>query len=340
MLELRKQQAELEKKMLSLKLELEVERTRFSESEEADFDEYDVMKRVDTRPNTREDLVDLPASSLVKVFQEAKRIFLEGSLDPASASSSISVDKIRTAPTRNRREISRDAERLLEEIKNLPPTELKLTKPMRVSAAQHQAEIIRRNRLPAFGHASIKTGSSKEHCSTDIPTALVAPSVAVYPLPIDKVQSFDDVLHELGVPHLTNPKGQEQPLYMADCRIVSQTLLKDLIIKRAKILVTKKESTKVDSGTQTFVTYVGKQHVAGCVNCTSREDHSKDCSLPYHPGFCRVCGANGFDTNDCIYPHGIEHEQALGRCPGCSRDLSLYCPECPDCNIRYRWLVD
>ena len=192
---LRKQQAELEKKMLSLKLELEVERTRFPESEEADFDEYYVMKEVDTSPTKREDLVDLPTSPLVKVLQEAKRIFLEGSLETASASSSISVDKIRTPPARNRREISRDAERLLEEIKNLPPSELKPTKPTRVSAAQLQAENIRRNRLPASGHSSIMTGSGKEHCSIDIPTALVAPSVAVYPLPVEKVQSFDDVLH-------------------------------------------------------------------------------------------------------------------------------------------------
>ena len=127
---------------------------------------------------------------------------------------------------------------------------------------------------------------------------------------------------------------------MADCRIVSQTLLKDLIMKRAKILVTRKESAKIDRGTQTFVTYVGKQHVAGCVNCKSRKHHFKNCSLPYRPGFCRVCGADGFDRSDCIYPHGIEHEQALGRCPGCSRDLSLYWPECPDCNVRYRGLVE
>ena len=261
--------------MLSLKLELEVERTRFPEPEESNFDECDTVKRIDTSQDTREDLVDLPASSLAKVLQKAKRIFLEDSLHSAAASSSDSVDKIRTASARNRREISRDAERLLEEIKNLPPPELKLTKPTRVSAAQLQAENIRRNRLPASSHSSIKTGSGKEHCSTDIPTALVAPSVAVYPLPIEKVQSFDDVLQELGVPHLTSPKGQEQPLYMADCRIVSQTLLKDLIMKRAKILVARKESTKVDRGTQTFVTYVGKQHVAGCVNCKYRDTISK-----------------------------------------------------------------
>ena len=173
--------------MLSLKLELEVERTQFPESVESNFDECDTVKRVDTSQDTREDLVDLPASSLAKVLQEAKRIFLEGSLDSAAASSSNSVDKIRTATARNRLEISRDAERLLEEIKNLPPPELKLTKPTRVSAAQLQAENIRRNRLPASEHSSIKTGSGKEHCSTDIPTALVAPSVAVYPLPIEKV---------------------------------------------------------------------------------------------------------------------------------------------------------
>ena len=140
LLELRKQQAELEMKMLSLKLELEFERARFPESEETDFDEHDATERVDTSPTTREELVDLPASSLVKVLREAKRIFLKVSMDSASASSSNPVDKIRTATTRNRREISRDAERLLAEIKNLSPHELKLTKPMRVCAAQLQAE--------------------------------------------------------------------------------------------------------------------------------------------------------------------------------------------------------
>ena len=62
--------------------------------------------------------------------------------------------------------------------------------------------------------------------------------------------------------------------------------------------------------------------------------------MPYRPGFCQICGADGFDTTDCIYPHGIEHEYALGRCAGCSRDLSLYCPECPDCNIRYADIID
>ena len=160
-LELKKQQAELEKKMLSLKLELEVERTRFPESEDFNFDECDTVKRVDTSQDTREDLVDPPTSSLVKVLQEAKRIFLESSLDIASVSSSTSFDKVRIPPTRNRREISSDAERLLEEIKNLPPPELKLTKPTRVSAAQLQAENVRRNRLPASGHSSIKSGSGR-----------------------------------------------------------------------------------------------------------------------------------------------------------------------------------
>lgn len=30
----------------------------------------------------------------------------------------------------------------------------------------------------------------------------------------------------------------------------------------------------------------------------------------------------------------------LGNCAGCSRSLELYCPECPDCNIRHEGIVD
>ena len=57
---------------------------------------------------------------------------------------------------------------------------------------------------------------------------------------------------------------------MVNCRIIIPALLKYLIIKRAKILVSKMEATKIDRGTQPFVTYVGKQHVASCVNYKSR----------------------------------------------------------------------
>ncbi|XP_071568752.1 uncharacterized protein [Temnothorax nylanderi] len=160
------------------------------------------------------------------------------------------------------------------------------------------------------------------------------------PLPLAKMPSFDKVRKELGVPELPDATGGKTPLYFADCRIISEGMLKDLIIKRAKLLVERMQSTKVDRGTQTFVTSVGKKHVAGCVNCRSKEHHFKDCRLPYRPGFCQVCGADGFDTDDCVYPHGIEHELALNRCPGCATDLSLYCPECPDCNIRYGDIVD
>lgn len=96
----------------------------------------------------------------------------------------------------------------------------------------------------------------------------------------------------------------------------------------------------VDRSTQTYVTQVKKQTGHGCINCRSREHGFRECLLPYRPGFCTICGADGFDTLDCIFPHGIEHEIALGRCPGCSREEYLYCPECPDCNIRHAGLID
>ena len=85
----------------------------------------------------------------------------------------------------------------------------------------------------------------------------------VKPLRLKQAPSFDDVLKELGVPELVNPKDNEQPLYLADCQIVSQTLLKNIIKKRAEFLVARTESTKIDRGTQTFVSTAGKQYVAG-----------------------------------------------------------------------------
>lgn len=89
-----------------------------------------------------------------------------------------------------------------------------------------------------------------------------------------------------------------------------------------------------------FVAYVQKQHVASCINCRMRKHHFRECRLAYWPGSCQICGAEAFDTTDCIYPHGIEHKQALGRCPGCSRDINRYFTEFLDCNVRHKGLVD
>lgn len=46
------------------------------------------------------------------------------------------------------------------------------------------------------------------------------------------------------------------------------------------------------------------------------------------------------NTDDCIYPYGIEYERTLGRCSGYSTDLKVHCPECPDCDIGYGDIVD
>lgn len=241
-----------------------------------------------------------------------------------------------TKPTR----ISTEVHSLIREIEDLARPNLKLSRTQRVSSAQIYAENVTRKRIDTKIHPLEKVGSGAVKRSVDDPMALIAPSVTVKPLVLDHVPSFDEVVRELGVPELLASQGQRPPLYIADCRILSQDLLKKLVNKRAEHLVSRLESTKVSRGTQTFVSQAGKQHVAGCVNCRSRDHHFSECQLPFRPGFCQICGAEGFDTLDCIYPHGIEHEMALGRCPGCARDLSLYCPECPDCNIRYAGLVD
>lgn len=172
------------------------------------------------------------------------------------------------------------------------------------------------------------------------PGAMLAPSTKVGPMPLGKMPPFDTVLEERGVPPLMKATGSKPPLYFADCRIITQELFKSIVTKRAEYLIKKMESNKVDQGPQTFITHIGKQHMAGCVNCRSKEHSFKACKLPFRPGFCKICGAEGFNEEDCIYPHGVEREIALGRCAGCGRDLSLYCPECPDCNIRYEGLVD
>lgn len=71
------------------------------------------------------------------------------------------------------------------------------------------------------------------------------------------------------------------------------------------------EGTKFDRRSQTFVSCVGKQHYSVCVNYNSRKNHFRDCKFLYRPGFCRVCGPT-----------------------------SLFCPECPDCNIRNQGILD
>lgn len=160
-------------------------------------------------------------------------------------------------------------------------------------------------------------------------------------LPFDKIPRFQEVVKELGVPQPVNHRCKEQPTSLAEYRIVSQSLLKDIIKKkRAEIFVKKMETTKFVRGTQTLVSCVAKQHIIGCVNYRSRKQHVRECKLAHRPGFCHICGADGFDTDDCIYPHVIEHEYALGGSPGCSRGLSLFCPEYPDCNIRTKgWMI-
>ena len=83
-MELRKQQAELEKKMLSLKFELEVEQTRFSGPEKTDFDESDVMHGINTASTRHEEYADVSASSLRKPSRTKKAVFLYIGFDPPS----------------------------------------------------------------------------------------------------------------------------------------------------------------------------------------------------------------------------------------------------------------
>ncbi|KAK0158027.1 hypothetical protein PV327_011262, partial [Microctonus hyperodae] len=194
-----------------------------------------------------------------------------------------------------------EVSKLLEAINSMLPPKIKLTLPTRIIPNQIQAKNQKRSRLRnLLKERQFSAGLGRKLHSTDDPKAVVAPSVTAEPLPLAEIPEF----------------------------------------KRARFLLEKLDAKKVDRGTQTYVTHVGKRFVAGCVNCRTGTHELQDCKLPLRPGFCHVCGADGFDTDDCIYPHGIEHERILGRCAGCSRDSSLYCPECPDCNIRYEGLVD
>lgn len=237
-------------------------------------------------------------------------------------------------------DIKVEVAQLLQCIQDYPFPKFRLGKSTIMTQQQLENENQRRRRDPAPGHPTGMSSTGRKLTLADLTGTEVAPSVRVDPLPLGKIPNFDEVLNELGVPALVNVQGATKPLYIVDCRILTESLVKDLINKRAQTLLKKLESTKVDKGTQTYVVGVAKQYVAGCVNCKSRGHHFKECPMPFSPGFCRICGAVGFDYQDCPYPHGIEHELALDRCTGCSCHQSLYVAECPDCNIRWEGLVD
>ncbi|KAK0169319.1 hypothetical protein PV328_012207 [Microctonus aethiopoides] len=237
------------------------------------------------------------------------------------------------------RPTSIEAINLIKEIRSRSPPRIKFGKTTRVTAAQLHAENVKRGRIPKEKKELEKLeGANRPRLTTDDPNAQLAPSVAVLPAAY-KPPTFKEFLGELGL----EKEVQEhpgRPLYFVECRMLSEDALKDLIRKRAEMLYERKDSQTVTRGTQTYVSVAGKLRVQGCVNCRSRTHHARECTLPYRPGFCQICFADGFDTKDCIYPHGIEHETALGLCAGCGQDLSLYCPECPDCNVRYKDIVD
>lgn len=237
-------------------------------------------------------------------------------------------------------EVSAEALQLINEIRNRKPPKIEIKNTIRVSPFQINVENKRRNRIPDV--KPMLNNNRQPISMADLKDSVVAPSVKVDPLPImiNDIPTFQEVMEELGMPKLIDRENKSQPLYMVDCRILSEKLLKNLITKRAEIFLKKLESGRVDRGTQTFVSTTGKQRSAACVTCKSRDHHFIDCKLPMRPGICLICGAEGFETKDCVYPHGIEHELALNKCVGCSNDLSIYCPECPDCNVRYAGLVD
>ncbi|XP_063982113.1 uncharacterized protein LOC135165093 [Diachasmimorpha longicaudata] len=191
-----------------------------------------------------------------------------------------------------------------------------------------------RRRTPGAFLPKLKSPSTARAIrSTDDPQVLLAPSVTVYPAPVPKSTSFSEFLEEHNITSITATENG-RPQYLLD-----DDQLKQLIIGRAQTLVARMDAKKIDRGTQTYVSQSGKQHTVGCLNCGA-EHHYTKCQLPLRPGFCHVCGAKGYDAEDCPYPHGVEHEYALGRCWGCSKEQSLYDPNCPDCNIRWEGMVD
>ncbi|KAK0072006.1 hypothetical protein PV325_012036, partial [Microctonus aethiopoides] len=235
---------------------------------------------------------------------------------------------------------SSEAIHLIREIRSRSPPRIKLgSKTVRITPAQLHAENLKRNRIPKEPKELQRLkDSNRPRLTTDDPDACLAPSIMVRPATCE-IPTFRELLRELGL----EKNVQEQPgrpLYFVESRMLSEEALKDLICRRAEMLVARKDSKTVTRGTQTYVSQAGKPRVQGCVNCRSYTHHARECSLPYRPGFCQICFADGYDTKDCIYPHGVEHEAALSLCVGCGGDLSLYCPECPDYNIRYKDIVD
>ncbi|KAK0174975.1 hypothetical protein PV327_008761 [Microctonus hyperodae] len=232
-----------------------------------------------------------------------------------------------------------EAMKLIKEIRERSPPRIEVGPTTRVTMAQIHAENLKRGRIPKEQkQPEMLKGANRPRLTTDDPNARLAPSTAVQPAPYSP-PTFEEVLKELGLEQ--NVQGQSQkPLYYEDCRMFSEDAFKDTIKKRSEMFSARMDSQTVSVGTQTYVTFAGKPKVYGCVNCRSAAHHARDCKLPYRPGFCQVCFADGCDTKDCIYPHGVEHEAALGLCIGCGRNLSLYCPECPDCNIRFEGIVD
>lgn len=268
------------------------------------------------------------ADSLSKLTDDSESLFV-------GSTSSLNVDS-----TQQIKVISTEAQQLIEEIRNRQPPKIQLKNTARVTPFEIDAENKRRKRIPNVKPMLGDRGQPLTMAELD--DSIVAPSVKVDPLPytVKEIPSFQEVMDELGVPRMLEQDNWAQPLYMVDCRILSEKLLNALITKRSEITLKKMEAKKVDRGTQTYVSVTGKQRSAACVNCRSREHRFTECGLPMRPGFCLICGADGFETKDCIYPHGIEHELTLNKCVGCSNDLSIYCPECPDCNVRYAGLVD
>lgn len=233
-----------------------------------------------------------------------------------------------------------EAMHLIREIRSRSTSKIKLdSKTMRVTPTQLHAQNLERGWIPnELEELKKLEDSDRPRLTTDDQQARLAPSITVRPAPYE-APTFREFLRELGLEREVQEQP-EKPLYFVEIRMLSEDALKDLIYKRAEMLVAIKDSKTVTRGTQTYVSHAGKPRVQGCVNCRSCTHHARECNLPYRPGFCQICFADGYDTKNCIYPHGVEHEEVLGLCVGCGQDLSLYCPECPDCNIRYKDIVD
>lgn len=137
--------------------------------------------------------------------------------------------------------VESEAAQLIEAIRNLLPPKVKLTLPERVTEKDLYKENLLRNRISSASHqpkTSPTTG--RLTITTDDPQALTAPSVSVKPLPVPALPKFDDLLQEVG---LVKPNEKSDDLrFFTDCRILSEDLLKKLIMKRAEMLVVKREA--------------------------------------------------------------------------------------------------